>query len=152
MMVEHRPKNFSRAPFSPPRQVKTRLPAKYQNFESNSKTSAFLGLFSIGLGLVETIAPKSFSKFIGADHDPALLRGYGLREIAAGVGILAGKHPTTWLLSRVAGDAIDLATLAKDLSEATGERRNRVLAATAAVVGVTVLDVLTAAQGRGTCD
>lgn len=49
-----------------------------------------------------------------------LIRAYGVREIAKGVGILTSPNPTPWLWGRVAGDALDLATLAAPTPTAHG--------------------------------
>jgi hypothetical protein len=127
--------------------VKTSLPEEYRNSLSESDTLAtFLGLFSIGLGLTEALAPREFADFIGVRYSPALVQAYGVREIAAGVGILAGRRPTGWLRGRVAGDAMDLATLVPELSNADADRRRRVGNAIAAVAGVTLLDVVSAGR------
>jgi uncharacterized membrane protein len=68
-----------------------------------------------------------------------------MREIASGIGILSQRRPTEGVWSRVGGDAIDLACLgAAFLSP--GVRQDRVAAATAAVLGVTLVDVLCAQQ------
>src|SRR3954463_14968532 len=77
----------------------------------------FLGYFSIGLGLAEVLAPRAMARLTGVRQE-GLLQAYGLREIASGVGILSCSRPTEWLWSRVAGDALDLATLAQNLTEA----------------------------------
>ena len=81
---------------------------------------------------------------IGARSSPTLLQTYGLREVVSGIGILASRRPAGWLWGRVAGDVMDLATLGAELAEADGERRERLLAATAAVAGVTILDIVSA--------
>jgi len=47
------------------------------------------------------------------------LRSYGIREIAMGLGILAGRNPTPWIWGRVAGDALDLAPYNRTGSEPT---------------------------------
>src|SRR5215207_7383689 len=49
----------------------------------------FLGWFSIGLGLAEVFAPQADARLIGLKEDEhkTLLRAYGVRELAAGVGI-----------------------------------------------------------------
>ncbi|MGN6393564.1 MAG: SRPBCC family protein [Gemmatimonadales bacterium] len=104
-----------------------------------------LGWFSIGLGLAEVAAPRRLARFIGVEDDDThrnFLLAYGLREIAAGVAILAADRPTTAVWARVGGDVMDLAFLGEAMtSNASG--RSRAMAATAAVLGVTVLDVLT---------
>jgi len=102
-----------------------------------------LGWFSIGLGLAELLAPRSIARALGMEERTALIRAYGAREVAAGVGILTQRNPTPWLWGRVAGDALDLATLAGGL-DGRNPRRENVGIALAAVAGVTILDVLCA--------
>src|SRR5918992_3912186 len=72
-----------------------------------------LGWFSIGLGLAELLTPRLVAKLCGGQgKHTGLIRLYGLREIAAGLMIFSeGKRPTRGLWARVAGDAVDLATL-----------------------------------------
>ena len=130
------------------RRVKTSLPPEYQDVgKSNEPLATFLGLFSIGLGLWELAAPHSVSRATGARFHPQLIRAYGLREIMAGVGIMSDHQPRNWLWARVAGDALDLATLGAAYAEARGaDHRQKVLASVAAVAGVTALDVLCAQE------
>lgn len=101
-----------------------------------------LGWFSIGLGLAELIAPGRVARFIGV-HDEsgtrALLRFYGVREIASGAGILSNTANAGWLWSRVAGDAVDLASLGSAM-KSDDASRTRLAAASAAVLGVAALD------------
>src|SRR3954471_6215350 len=92
-----------------------------------------LGWFSIGLGLAELLAPRMVARASGMEGRESLLQAYGVREIATGIGILLSVNPRPWVASRVAGDALDIATLA------TG--RSRSTAALAAVAGVAALDV-----------
>jgi uncharacterized membrane protein len=104
-----------------------------------------LGWFSIGLGLAEIAAPRRMARMIGAEDDDThrnFLLAYGLREIAAGVAILAADRPTGAVWARVGGDVLDLAFLGQTLSS-NPSGRTRAAAATAAVLGVTALDVLT---------
>jgi uncharacterized membrane protein len=101
-----------------------------------------LGWFGIGLGLAEVAAPRGLARTIGIDEDrTALLRTLGMRGVATGVGILAGRQ-REGMWARVWGDAMDLAFLGAALRGDDGERRGRLAAATAAVAGVTLLDVL----------
>jgi uncharacterized membrane protein len=73
----------------------------------------------------------------------------GLREIAAGVGILSQRRPSAWMWGRVAGDALDLALLGAAM-KSDDAHRTRLLSASAAVLGVTALDVYTSSRlGRG---
>jgi hypothetical protein len=62
---------------------------------------------------------------MGMDDYAALIRAYGVREIATGAAILYQRDPTPWIWGRVAGDALDLATLAVGLHEDNPRRRER---------------------------
>ena len=64
----------------------------------------------------------------------ALTRAYGLREIGTGIGILTSKDPSPWLWGRVAGDALDVATVGAGL--VTQRRPLRTLTSLAMLVGV----------------
>lgn len=122
---------------------------------ANVRTVAMgLGWFSLALGIAELTAPRAVGRATGVGERTGLLRMYGLRELAAGVGILmsgaGGLGP--WLWSRVAGDAVDLATVVPALRTPRG--RARAAAAVAAVAGVTAVDAycarrLSSAPGRG---
>ncbi|MDB5798945.1 MAG: hypothetical protein JWP36_2847 [Paucimonas sp.] len=105
----------------------------------------FLGWFSIGLGIAQLLAPRQMARVTGVKNGAAVMRAIGAREIASGAGILSRKQPSTWLWSRVAGDAMDLALLGLAAS-GPNARRNRVALAAAAVAGVTVLDLLSSVQ------
>ncbi|WP_235919324.1 hypothetical protein [Aureimonas psammosilenae] len=99
-----------------------------------------LGWFSIALGVVELVAPRKLHRALGLGHHEAMTRGFGLREIAAGVGILATRDPTPAVWSRVAGDALDLASLAPTLRR-SNPHRAVAAGAFANVVAITVLDI-----------
>jgi uncharacterized membrane protein len=77
----------------------------------------------------------------GNDEDRKAMLAIGMRELASGIGILMQDHPTPAVWSRVGGDVMDLALLGRALNSPRSDR-NRVAAATVAVAGVTVLDVL----------
>jgi hypothetical protein len=126
------------------RPVKTRLPDGVDN-SAPRPLATFLGLFSIGLGVAESLAPGTMANVTGV-RSPGLLRAYGLRETLSGLGILTSDRPVFWLWSRVAGDAIDLATLGAAYAEASADDRTKIVASAAAVVGVTALDVLCAVE------
>jgi hypothetical protein len=102
-----------------------------------------LGWFSIGLGVAELVAPGQLARFLGMEERTELIRAYGAREIMTGIGILSQQDPTPWLWGRVAGDAVDLATLAPGLRADNPSQRN-VVVAVAAVAGVTMLDAMCA--------
>jgi uncharacterized membrane protein len=116
--------------------------------ESNAPALARgLGWFSIGLGLAEVLAPRGVARIAGlrGNHD-GLIRLFGLREIASGIGIfMQGRKPAAAVWSRVAGDALDLAALGAAFTS-PDSRKGRVAFATANVLAVTALDVICARQ------
>jgi hypothetical protein len=99
-----------------------------------------LGIFSIALGLAEFAAPRAFARALGMEDRERLIRSYGLREIASGLGILSSKDPAPYVWSRVAGDVLDVAALVGGRDGAPRQRDNVRLALTA-VAGVTALDL-----------
>jgi hypothetical protein len=99
-----------------------------------------LGWFSIALGVAEIVAPRALARALGMKGQEGLIAAYGMREIATGIGILASKDPTPWIWGRVAGDGLDLATLAANL-EGDNPKKENIGIAMAAVAGVTALDV-----------
>ena len=110
------------------------------------KVARGLGWFSIGLGLAELLMPRAVARICGGEgKHTALIRLYGLREIAAGLMIFSSRKPAAGVWSRVAGDAIDLATLA---AAYVNPRTNKagVLFATANVLGVTAVDIMCAQE------
>jgi hypothetical protein len=105
-----------------------------------------LGFFSIALGVAELVAPRVVSRAAGmGGRQPGVLRGYGAREVATGIGILASKNPTPWLWARVAGDALDMATVG--LGRRRSEGRTAAIALVA-LAGVAALDVVAARNAR----
>ena len=104
-----------------------------------------LGWFSLGLGLAELLAPRSLCRALGLEGSETLVRAYGARELATGVAILMSHDPTPWIWGRVGGEALVLATLASGFRQGNLKQGNLAIA-TAAVAGVTALDLL-CAQG-----
>lgn len=111
------------------------------------KIARGLGWFSLGLGFAELLLPRVVARLCGVSgQHVGLIRLYGAREIASGLLIFSqGRRPVAGVWSRVAGDALDLATLS---AAAAMPRTNRraVAVATANVLGVAVLDVLCARE------
>jgi hypothetical protein len=99
-----------------------------------------LGIFSIVLGAAEVLAPQTLARTLGITGSETLICAYGLREIATGIGILSSQDPSGWIRGRLAGDALDLVTLAAGLHADNPQRRNLGFAM-AAVAGVTALDI-----------
>jgi hypothetical protein len=104
-----------------------------------------LGWFSIALGTFELVSPRTVTRSLGMHGQETLVRAYGLREIAKGVGILMARDPAPWLWARVAGDALDLGTLATAYTD-DNPRRDNVGLALLNVAGVTAVDVYCAQQ------
>lgn len=106
------------------------------------KLSLGLGLFSLALGAAELFGSKKITQALDADGHEGVVKGFGAREVAAGLGILMQPAVSTGVWSRVAGDAMDLAALGL---AAKGSPKNKaVWGALAFVVGATVLDALVA--------
>jgi uncharacterized membrane protein len=106
-----------------------------------------LGLFSIGLGAAQLAKPGALARAVGVKDNAesrTVMLGAGLRELGHGLAIL--RSPTA-VWTRVAGDAFDLAVLGRALRGKPEDRR-KLLAATAAVAGVTVADILTTVRLR----
>lgn len=116
--------------------------------ESSEGRARLLGYFSLALGLAEVAAPARVAQLIGiknSSHTRAWLCALGLRELASGVSILARQESATPLWSRVVGDVVDLALLGAAQTNGV-ESRTKLTLATAAVAGVTALDVYSAAR------
>jgi hypothetical protein len=103
-----------------------------------------LGWFSIGLGLTELLCARPLSRWMGMGDKEDVVRFYGVRELAAGIGLLAAKDPTPWMWGRVAGDALDIATLAAHFEG--NPRKGALMTALVAVAGATAADVMTARE------
>lgn len=108
------------------------------------QTAKFLGYFSIGLGLVELVAARRLTTILGLPIPSAVIRGFGAREVAAGIGVLTYPDSPAPMWTRVGGDVLDIAVLASGLGR---DNRNRSVAigATLAVLAITALDVACAA-------
>lgn len=123
-------------------------PSPLSRREISEGRARLLGYFSLALGLAEVAAPRRVAQLIGV-KDGARARAWlwalGLRELASGVSILARQDSATPLWSRVAGDVMDLALLG--VAQTNGVKsRTKLTLATAAVAGVTALDVYSAAR------
>ena len=112
-------------------------------------TAIGLGWFSIALGTTELLFGGALARAMGMPRRSGVIRLFGLREIATGVGLLSAKDRQPWLWARVAGDGLDLAVLAANVD---GNRRIGGLAtAIGAVTGATALDAITA-EGLAGCE
>ena len=105
-----------------------------------------LGWFSIGLGIAELAAASQLARLLGLNDKKGLIRAYGARELVSAVPTLS-VDKSVGLAARIAGDVLDIATLASALRPGNPKRGNAALA-TALVVGITVLDVVAFAGSR----
>jgi uncharacterized membrane protein len=118
----------------------------YLKYVDEEQLARGLGWFSLGLGLAELLAPRGVAKIAGVRGGTGLIRLLGLREIAHGLAIFSqGKRPAGAVWSRVVGDALDLACLGAAFAS-PDNGKGRLAFATANVLAVTALDVLTAQQ------
>jgi hypothetical protein len=101
-----------------------------------------LGVFSIGLGLLEVAAPGRLARWLGVDHKTAktVIGLFGARELLAGAMLLRGPAVSTNAWNRVVGDTMDLGALG--LAFARSNRRGAVAGALAFVAGATLVDVI----------
>ncbi len=100
-----------------------------------------LGWFSVALGLLELFGSHELDEFLGTRGRSGVVRLFGLRELGAGIGILASPQPKAgWLWARVAGDALDLGALGS-AAQSSRAKHDHVAASIAAVAGVTALDI-----------
>ena len=78
---------------------------------ATSPAARNLGILSLALGAGALLMPGPVSRLSGLEPHRRLLPLVGLRELAAGIGLLSSRNPTPWLWSRVAGDGMDLAVI-----------------------------------------
>jgi hypothetical protein len=103
-----------------------------------------LGVFSIGLGLLEIGAPGRIARTLGVDGSTArkIIGLFGGRELLAGAMLLRGPAVSTNAWNRVVGDAIDLGALG--LAFSRSNKRGAVAGALAFVAGATIIDAVAA--------
>ena len=113
------------------------------------QTAKLLGWFSVALGSLEIAAGSALRRNLGLALPPGTVQAFGAREIAAGAMVLTnpGKAAPVWL--RVGGDALDILALAGSVVRPGNRHRMATSLALLAVLGVTALDVATAASLQG---
>src|SRR4051812_36261925 len=107
---------------------------------ADGRAAAGVGWFSIALGTAEIAAPSTMARIVGLNLNPKLVQLLGVRELASGLGIMTHSRRTGWLWGRVIGDIMDLAVLGSAKLRREPTARSKLAAATAAVIGVTLLD------------
>lgn len=112
-----------------------------------------LGWVSLGLGLSSLLMPRTMARLAGVQPRNAWMRAIGVRELISGAGLLLRPNKPGWLWSRVVGDAMDLSLLTVAARQMPPmppmPRPQRTGIASAALAGMTVLDLL-AAYGQTT--
>lgn len=106
------------------------------------KLSFGLGIFSLALGAAELFGSKQIAKALDAEGHEKLVKGFGAREVAAGVGVLRAPAHALGIWNRVAGDAMDI--VAVSLAAKNSPKNKAVWGALAFVVGAAVLDTVVA--------
>ncbi len=100
-----------------------------------------LGWLSLGLGIASLMMPRAMARTAGLVPRDDWMRVIGVREIISGAGIVLRPDKPQWLWSRVAGDLMDFGLMAL----APRQRHDtRIHTISAALAGITVLDLLAA--------
>ncbi|MEU4402190.1 SRPBCC family protein [Micromonospora orduensis] len=108
-----------------------------------------LGWMSLGLGVAQLAATDTVRRISGVDDSSTsrtVVPLVGARELVHAAGLLTSRRKSIWAWTRVAGDAMDLASLGMAIAHRRGRRRRRLVGVTGAIVGITVVDLLTAVQ------
>jgi uncharacterized membrane protein len=101
----------------------------------------------------QLLRPGTVTRAVGVGDgakQQAVTVAVGARELVHAAGLLSPKIGAKWVWTRVAGDALDLASLGRALRRHDGDGFRRTVAATTAVVGITAVDVYTALRQHRT--
>lgn len=119
---------------------------KYGNDSSLTAADALvrgIGLFSLGLGVAELIAPGKITRTFGLEGKENLIRAFGAREIAGGIGTLStDPQPALW--ARFAGDVMDAATVALGTRSDNQDKKRNAWIGVGVAVGFAALDAFAA--------
>lgn len=124
-------------------------PSARPSRSSDDRLLKSLGWFSAGLGISEVLMPSAVARVAGVGDgikQRTVVSAAGARELVHAAGLLTPRTRPAWVWTRVAGDAMDLAALSRALHRQRRRGRGRTVATTAAIAGVTVVDVYTAAR------
>jgi len=104
--------------------------------------SVGLGIFSIGIGIGQLLASRRIASALDAEGREGVIKGFGLRGIRTGVGLLRSPGQGAHIWERVNNDSMDLAALG--LLAARAPRNRAVWGAIAFVGATTIADILLA--------
>ena len=83
-----------------------------------------LGWFSIALGVTELAFARPIARSLGTPST-GLIRAFGVREIAAGIGLLTQTRKGPWVWARIVGDILDVGVLGAVAGAALGNAVER---------------------------
>lgn len=109
----------------------------------------FLGWVSLGLGVAALAARPRVSRMCGVDDSPTaqtVLQMAGVRELGHAATLLIPRRAGWGTWTRVAGDVMDLTACRQAMQNRRGDRRRRLVFTTAAVAGITLIDLYTAVR------
>ena len=104
-----------------------------------------LGLLSITIGIIAVASPRRVSEHLGIEAGEDAMSAFGAREIASGAGLLSPVKPGPWFWTRVGGDVMDLAVIAKSLGRDNPKRHIAAIVAFT-VAGIAVIDTIMAVE------
>jgi UDP-glucose 4-epimerase len=106
------------------------------------KLSFGLGVFSLAIAAAELFGSKKIAEQLDAEGHEGLIKGFGARELIAGVNLVANPAVATSVWNRVAGDVMDIVATAQAAKHSP--RNKATWGALAFVLGAAALDVWTA--------
>ena len=118
------------------------------SLDNADRLARALGWASIGLGVMEVLAPGRITRAVGLEGHESVVRAFGMREIGSGV-VSLGPEKDAGLWSRVAGDALDMAALLAAVLRRHNRQRGTAALALLGIAGIGMLDI-GAAQAAAT--
>ena len=107
-----------------------------------------LGWATLGIAAAALFATEQVEQLLGSGHHHAMLKGFGFRELAAGLTLLSQSEVTPTLKAgiwaRVAGDVADVALMAT--AARTTRNPTGFAVASTLVAGIVALDVWAAVR------
>jgi uncharacterized membrane protein len=116
---------------------------RWRNAGSRARSTGArnLGILSLALGAGAVLMPRRLARLSGLEPSRKWLPLVGLRELTAGIGLLATQDATPWLWSRVVGDGMDLAVILSSLLSPNNPRKTSAAVTTAIVAAITAIDI-----------